>query len=108
LPPNPNPNPPSPHPKDHPEKAKIVESSRGKKKRCVKPKTRDIFIDWEEDFQWQDTMDMAVTVLVGRVRGRNYSAARLKQWVTEIWGHHLDDLPIVQTFVCGWFSLRFA
>jgi len=53
-------------------------------------------------------MDMATTILVGRVRGRNYSTARLKQWVAEIWSQHFVDFPFVQTFVRGWFALIFA
>lgn len=48
------------------------------------------------------------TVLVVRVRGRTYFATRLKQRVAEICGNHLADLPIVQTFVHGWFDLIFV
>lgn len=53
-------------------------------------------------------MDYADRVLVGRIRGRSCSATRLKTWATEIWGQHLVDIPFVQTFVRGWFALRFA
>jgi hypothetical protein len=55
-----------------------------------------------------NTMDYADRVLVGCIKGRNYSAVRLKVWATEIWGEHLADIPFVQTFVRGWFALRFA
>lgn len=93
--PNPNPNLINPNLEEAPEGAEDAEPSLGKKQRCVKPRAQEVFIDWEEDFQWQDTMDMQAKVLVGRVKGRNYIVARLKQWVVEIWGHHLANLPIV-------------
>lgn len=53
-------------------------------------------------------MDFTDRVLVGRIRGRNYSAERLKAWATEVWGHHLVDIPFMQTFVRGCFALIFA
>lgn len=53
-------------------------------------------------------MDFADRVLVGRIRGWNYSAACLKLWAAEVWGHHLVDIPFVHNFVRGWFTLRFA
>jgi len=81
---------------------------QGKKYRCFKSREQDIFLRLEEDIQWGDIMEFADRVLVGRIRGRNYSAARLKTWATEVWGQHLVDIPVVQTFVRGWFALRFA
>lgn len=53
-------------------------------------------------------MDFVDRVLVGIIRARNYTTTRLKTWASKIWGHHLVDIPFVQTFVCGWFALRFA
>lgn len=53
-------------------------------------------------------MDLADRVLVGHIRGRNYSAERLKLWAMKIWGQHLAEIPFVQTFVQGSFALRFA
>ena len=53
-------------------------------------------------------MDYADRVLVGRIRGRSYTTDRLKSWAAEIWGQHLANIPFVQTFVRGWFALRFA
>lgn len=53
-------------------------------------------------------MEFADRVLDGRIRGRNYSVARLKTWAIEVWGQHLVDIPFVQTFVRGWFALRFT
>lgn len=79
-----------------------------KKYKCFKCKADDIFLRLEEDIQWGEVMDFADRVLVGRIRGRNYSAARLKVWAAEVWGHHLVDIPFVETFVRGWFALRFA
>lgn len=79
-----------------------------KKYRCFKFREEDIFLRLEEDIQWGEIMDFADWVLVGRIRGRNYSAARLKALASEVWGHHLVDIPFVQTFVRGWFALRFA
>lgn len=79
-----------------------------KKYRCFKTKAEDIFLRLEEDIQWGEIMDHADRVLVGRIRGRKYSATRLKTWASEVWGHHLVDAPFVQTSVRGWFALRFA
>lgn len=44
---------------------------------------------------------------MGRVRGRHYSVERLQKWTMEIWGHHLSEPPRLQSFVRGWFALRF-
>jgi len=79
-----------------------------KKYRCFKSRAEDIFLRLEEDIQWGEIMEFADRVLVGRIRGRNYLATRLKAWATEVWGHHLVDIPFVQTFVRGWFALRFT
>ena len=49
-----------------------------KKYKCLKSKADDIFLRLEEDIQWGEAMDFADRVLVGRIRGRNYSAACLK------------------------------
>jgi len=50
---------------------------------------------------------MALTVLVGHVRGQAYSANTLSQWVKEIWGGLLMELPEVHVLPRGWFSLHF-
>lgn len=78
------------------------------KYKCSKSKEDDIFLRLEEDIRWAEMMDFADRVLVGRIKGRNYTAAQLKTWATEVWGHHLVNIPHVQTFVRGWFTLRFA
>lgn len=78
------------------------------KYRCFKSRVEDTFLRLEEDIQWGEVMDFADRVLVGRIRGTNYSAARLKTWATDVWGQHLVDVPFVQTFVRGWFAFRFA
>lgn len=46
-------------------------------------------------------------VLVGRIRGRNYTIERLRLWIEEIWGSLLKDLPIIHVLARGWFALRF-
>lgn len=79
-----------------------------KKSKCFKSKEDEYFLRLEEDIQWGEVMEFADCVLVGRIRGRNYTAARLKTWAAEVWGQHLVDIPVVQTFVRGWFALRFA
>lgn len=68
----------------------------GKKQKCVKPRKQDIALRLGEDIQWGQTMDIVDRVLVGRVQGRSYTMARLKQWTNEVWGHHLVELPFVQ------------
>jgi len=52
-------------------------------------------------------LDAASKVLVGRVRGRTYTAERLKLWVEEIWGSLLKELPEVMVLTRGWFALHF-
>lgn len=47
------------------------------------------------------------TMLVGRVRGRNYSLGRLKKWTVEVWGNVMEQLPAVLSMSKGWFSLIF-
>lgn len=79
-----------------------------KKQRILRPKYLEVFQRLREDFKWSDAMDTAERVLVGRVRGCHYSAARLKQWETEVWSEHLAKPLVVQTFVKGWFALYFA
>jgi len=106
-----NPNPPPTFDTVPPQnRARNLPPTSGPKKkyRCFKSKADDIFLRLEEDIQWGETMDFADRVLVGCIRGRNYSAACLKTWATEVWGQHLVDIPFVQTFVRGWFALRFA
>jgi len=79
-----------------------------RKNKCFKTEVDDVFLRLEEDIRLGEAMDFADRVLVGRIRGRSYTAARLKTWATAVWGHHLADIPFVQTFVRGWFALRFA
>jgi len=80
----------------------------GKKVKCVKARNQSIALRLGDDIQWGEAMDAANMVLVGRVRGRNYSTAKLRQWTAKIWGHYLTELPFVQTFVRDWFTLRFS
>lgn len=63
-----------------PSKASHPHPPQGTKKKykCFKSKADNIFLRLKEDIQWEEAMDFADTVLVGRIRGRNYSAARLK------------------------------
>lgn len=46
-------------------------------------------------------------LLIGRVRGQNYTPARLKRWTMEIWGHSMDQMLVVITMTRGCFSLTF-
>lgn len=52
-------------------------------------------------------MDTTGSILVGRVRSKEYLASNMKKWVTKIWGKLLDSLPSVVTMTKGWFSLHF-
>lgn len=54
-----------------------------------------------------DVVDTANKVLVGRVRGRTYSAAQLRLSVMEIWGNILKELLSVTILAWGWFTLSF-
>lgn len=79
-----------------------------RRNKCFKTKENDVFLRLEEDIRLGEAMDFADRVLVGRIRGRNYTATRLKSWAVAVWGHHLAEIPFVQTFVRGWFAMRFA
>lgn len=53
-------------------------------------------------------MALAQTTLLGHVRGRIFTAERLKSWVIEILGDMFPEMPEVQRHPRGWFSLHFA
>lgn len=44
-----------------------------------------------------DIMESAGKVLVSRVKGRNYSAARLNKWAMEEWAKDINSLSLVCT-----------
>lgn len=78
----------------------------GKKKhKCIKSheKKRDLVFD--EGIGMDKLEQTLQTVLAGRVRGRNYTNARLKIWPKKIWGNILEQLLGVLTMNRGWFSL---
>lgn len=78
-----------------------------KKTKCVKATSKDITIRFGETSAIGEFAIMALTVLVGHVRGQAYSANTLSQWVKEIWGGLLMELPEVHVLPRGWFSLHF-
>lgn len=80
IPTNPNPLTEDPNSTRVSEEPHISASRPQKKHKCFKSKVDDAILKLEEDIQWGDTMDYADRVLVGRIRGRNYSAACLKTW----------------------------
>lgn len=47
-------------------------------------------------------------VLVGGVRGRNYTPAWLQKWTVEVWGNLLAQLPGIITLSRDWFTLIFS
>jgi len=89
---------------DHP----FAPRSGKRKTKWVKATTKDITIKFGETSSIGEAAIMASTVLVGHVRGRTYSANRLTQWVRDIWGGILKELPEVHVLPKGWFSLHFA
>lgn len=81
----------------------------GKRKvKCVKKSSKDLTITFGEDIPMGEVVDKANRVLVGHVQGRAYSATRLTNWVQEIWGGILQELPEVQSLARGWFALHFS
>jgi len=54
-----------------------------------------------------EIMDIAKRVLVGRVWGRRYMAARLKKWVQENWSKDLKSMHEVCVLSQGWFAFTF-
>lgn len=69
--------------------------------------SKDITIRFGETSAIGEFAIMARMVLVGHVRGWAYSANRLSQWVKEIWGGILMELPEVHVLPRCWFSLHF-
>lgn len=92
---------------DNTEDPALGSAKIGKKHRTTKNKFNKI-INFGRDCGMADLAHIAATMLVGKVRGRKYSNARLKQWTREIWGGSLDTLPEVLLLTKGWFSLTFA
>lgn len=82
--------------------------TKKRKSKCIRVTTKDITIAFGDSTDFGETMAMARTVLFGHVRGRTFSVGRLAQWVKEIWGALLIDLPEVHVLPRGWFSLHFA
>jgi len=68
---------------------------------------RDINITLGDDIPMGDVADTTKKVLIGRVRGRNYSVECLCLWTSEIWGSLLKQLPIIKVLAHGWFSIHF-
>lgn len=64
-------------------------SSKGKKLKCVKASGKNLELYFGVGVQMGEVVDTTNKVLVGRVRGRAYSVARLRLCVMEIWGHIL-------------------
>lgn len=85
----------------------LVHTDKGKKHKTTKNKlNRKYFFGCDRGME--DLEHTAATVLVGKVRGRKNSTARLIQWTREIWGGLLETLPEVLLLSRGWFSLSFA
>jgi len=68
-----------------------------KKYKRVKAGSRKISLTFGEDLQMGDVLNTTDRVLVGQVRGRSYTTTLLLQWISEIWGHMLDELPSMVT-----------
>lgn len=60
------------------EQSIIIVTRPQKKQKCFKSRVGDVILWLEEDIQWGDMMDYVEKVLVGRIKGRSYSAAQLK------------------------------
>lgn len=58
-----------------------------------------------EGIKLGEFMGMANRMLVGRVRGRNYSLVHFKKWVVEVWGLVLHVLPLVANMTIGSYSI---
>lgn len=82
--------------------------TKKRKSRCIRATAKDITISFGESSDIGEAAVMARTILVGHVQGHVYSANRLTQWVKEIWGALLKELPEVHVLPRGWFSLHFA
>lgn len=89
---------------DHPS----VPQTCKQKVKCVKVSSKDFTIRFSEGLSMGEVAEKANFVLVGYVRGRDYSMERLILWVQEIWGNTLKELLEVQILPRGWFALQFS
>jgi len=87
---------------NHPQK------SRGKKPKCTKVREHGRLLVFGKGINMAQTTDTESTLVVGRVRGRNYSTARLKRRIVETWGHILEQFPVVLTMTGEFFAPIFA
>lgn len=89
-----------------PEPARVC-LHKGRKHRSTKNK-HNRNSNFGSDRGMDDLEHTAAIMLVGKVRGRKYTTARLKHWTVEIWGGVLETLPDISLLTRGWFTLSFA
>jgi len=81
---------------------------RSKKSKCVRETAKDISVQIGDPSDFEESLVLARTTLVGHVRGRSFSAERLKAWANENWGGMFTVMPEVIELPRGWFSIHFA
>lgn len=81
---------------------------RSKKSKCVRETAKDISVQIGDPTNFEESLVLARTTLVGHVRGRSFSAERLRAWANEIWGGMFTVMPEVIELPRGWFSIHFA
>jgi len=89
---------------DYPTTRRLDKVNNG---RCLKVVDRDINLSLGEDLSMGEVADIAKKVLVGGVRGQNYTVERLHLSTLEIWGTLLKEMPTIRVLTGGWFTLRF-
>lgn len=78
-----------------------------KRHMCTKSREHKRNLIFGEGIGMEKLEETSQTILVGCVRGRNYTTVRLKIWTTKIWGKFLEQLLGVLTMNRGWFALFF-
>ena len=68
----------------------LLHKTKKKKTRCTKSREKSRELVFDEGVSMQQDEETEQTVLVGRVRGRNYTSATLTIWTFKIWGNILE------------------
>lgn len=61
----------------------------------MKASAKDFTLKFGEGLNMGEVVNTVGKVLVGRVKGRAYTAEHLNRWVKEIWGSTFKDLTEV-------------
>ena len=55
----------------------------------------------------EEAMEMEGLALVGKIRGRNPTLGKMKEWARRNWTGIQGEGPVINVLAKGWFSFRF-